>query len=543
MFNKKSTLFALALFAAGTLAAQRELPTESVDVIKDFDARLLESNKIKVTPNLPPLDTTTKRQDYNIPPKPLNVAYDAPRLRPLAVKSSKKEDAYNGYVKAGGGVPTAFYGEAGYGLSANKQFDGKIWLKHHQLNANKAVENQAFSNTDFLFSGNYFLPQNLAVEGKVGYGYDRYRFYGYDRDTFSLDPESVRQDFKCLDIGARVYNSERTPADLNFSVAPKFYLFNDYYSNKETGFDFALTATKWFAEKHPLRLTIRTDLTRFEDTVVQKLNNIYLQPSFTFHADFMKLKIGGNFASNRDVFSIFPDAELTLRVFGDGIQIFAGAMGDLRKNTFRSIAEYNPFIQIRETELKNTKYQNFYGGVKGNLGWLDYSGQVGYAKARDLALFQTRFETVSDAEVTRFSVLYDTATIFNLQGTVKLSPFKNLTLVGTLSQNVYEMNNELAAWGLPGLEGNFSGIYNLLDGKASVKAAFYIADRISRRDESLLLGKDGALLDFNLGGTYQFSKNIGAFLDLNNLLNNRRERWYRYPMVGTNFLVGLTARF
>jgi outer membrane receptor protein involved in Fe transport len=46
-----------------------------------------------------------------------------------------------------------------------------------------------------------------------------------------------------------------------------------------------------------------------------------------------------------------------------------------------------------------------------------------------------------------------------------------------------------------------------------------------------------------VGGNYYFSKNIGVFLDVNNVLNNKRERWYDYPMVGLNFLAGLTARF
>lgn len=540
-FNHKSILTA-AFFSAAlvTAFAQKNLPNESVDVTKDFDAHLLESNKINVTPTLPPLDTTTKRQNYNIPPKPLTVTYDAPKLRPIGVKAGKKEDIYKGYVKLGGGVPTSLYGEGGYAFKSNEQFDGKLWLRHHRIDAGRAVENQAMANTDVLVSGNYFLPQKLGIEGKVGYSADRYHFYGYDRDTLSFDKEAVRQDFKILDLGGRLFNSERTDADLNFSISPKFYLLNDYYSNKETGFDFGITASKWFANKHPLRLTIRTDLTRYEDTATQKLNNIYLQPSFTFHTDILKLKVGGNFASNRDVFSIFPDAELTLRIFGDGIQVFAGAGGDLRKNTYRSMSEYNPFIQSRLSELRNTKYSNYFGGVKGNLGWLDYNAQVSYAKASDLALYQT---AIDDRGVARFRTVYDTANIFGLQGTVKFSPIKNLVINGTLSQNVFSMRNELHAWGLPGLEGNFNGVYTLLDGKASVKAGLYIADRINLRNETDVADKGGALLDLNLGGTYRFNKNIGAFLDVNNLLNNRRERWFRYPMVGTNFLAGITARF
>lgn len=548
----KSILFvALGLFAgAQTATAQKELEGDNVTVVKDFDARLLDANKVNVLPSLPPLDTTTKKQNYVVPPHPSNVVYDSPKLRPIGMKAGPKQEDYNGYVKLGGGVPNSLLGEAGYYFKSDEKFDGKIFLKHHRLSADKAIENQKFANTEGLLNGNIYLPNNLAVEGKVGYIYDRVQFYGYDHDAFNFSSAATRQDFKIFDMGARLYNRTRTESDLNFSVAPKFYLLNDYYSNKETGFDLGLSATKWFAEKHALRVTIRPDFTSFTDTVNQKLNNIYLQPSFTLHTNILQFKIGGNFVNNRDEFSVFPDAELTLRVWGDGIQAFVGASGDLRKNTYRSISRYNPYIQIRQTDLLNTRFDNYYGGVKGNLGFIEYNGQVGYSKASNLALYQTRFETDIDGQVlTRFQVVYDTVKIFNIQGTAKIRPIKDLVLTATLSQNVYDLEttdssaDEEAAWGLPEIEGNFGAVYTLLEGKAAVKANFYMADKIAYRDEIGLFGKGEALYDLSIGGSYYFTKNVGAFLDINNLLNNKRERWYRYPTVGVNFMAGITARF
>ncbi len=543
LLNKKNTILAaFILSVCCSLSAQKELEGDKVDVVKEFDARLLESSKINVSPGLPAVDTSTQRQTYVVPPRPLNVTYDAPKLRPIGMKSSGKESKYNGFVKAGGGVPTTLWGEAGYGFSVKDKFDGKVWLRHHSLNASKSIENQRFFNNDFLANGNLYLKNNLAVEGNVGYSSDRVHFYGYD-DSLSFDAEKVRQDYKILDIGGRVYNSSRTASDLNFSVAPKIYTMSDYYSNNERGFDLNMNATKWFNEKHPLRIGIRTDFTTFDDTAKQKLNNIYLQPSFTFHSDILKIKLGGNFASNRDEFSIFPDAELTLRVWGDGIQIFGGANGDLRKNTFRSLTTYNPFIEMRDSvtrKIRNTRFDNYYGGIKGNLGWAEYSVQGGYSKAANLALFQPLFTTEG---ITRFKVLYDSAKIVNFQGTIKLTPIKDLVLTGTYSQNVYTMATERLPWGLPEIEGNFSAIYSLLKGKAQVKSSLYMADRIPRTNEQFDDGRSAALVDLNIGGNYYFTKNIGAFLDINNILNNKRERWHNYPTVGLNFLAGITARF
>lgn len=549
--HKSFFLAALFLFAGmATLRAQKELEGDNVTVVKDFEAHLLDANKVNVAPTLPPLDTTTKKQNYSVPPHPSNLTYDAPKLRPIGMKAGKKEDDYNGYVKLGAGVPTAFLGEGGYYFGDKEKFDGKIWLNHHQLSANKAIENQKFSTTQGKIDANIYLPNNLAVEGNIGYIYDQVHFYGYDHDTFNFSSAATRQDFKTFEMGARLYNREATAADLNFSVAPKFYLLNDYYSNRETGFELALSATKWFAEKHAFRVTIKPDFTSFTDTVNQKLNNIYLQPSFTLHTNFLQFKIGGNFVNNRDNFSIFPDAELTLRIWGDGIQVFAGANGDLRKNTYRSLSTYNPYVQIRQTNLLNTRYDNYYGGVKGNLGFIEYNGQVGYSKASDLALFQTLFQTDVDGQVlTRFHVMYDTVKIFNIQGTAKVKVVDDLTLTATLSQNVYDTKtsgtdaDQKAAWGLPEIEGNFGAVYTMLEKKVSLKANFYMADKIAYLDENGRFGKSKALYDLSVGGSYFFTKNVGAFLDINNMLNNKRERWYRYPTVGLNFMAGITARF
>ncbi|MFN0213968.1 MAG: hypothetical protein ACKVT2_06900 [Saprospiraceae bacterium] len=546
-FNSKYFLVAIAVLLSAQLAfAQKDLEGDNVTVVKSFDAQLLEANKINIPPTLPALDTNTQKQKYTVPPHPSNIKYDPPKLRPLGLKSAPKEEAYNGFVKLGGGVPTTIYGEGGYFFKSDEKFDGKLWLKHHQLSADKAIENQMFRKTNGLLSTNIFLPSNLAAQINLGYTYDRVHFYGYDHDSLEFSSGRTRQDYKILDLGARLYNSQRSESDLNFAVTPKFYLLTDFYSNKENHFELGLSATKWFNEKHALRVNIRPDLTNFTDTVSQKLNNIYLQPSFTLHFDILQFKIGGNFVNNRDKFSIFPDAELTLRVWGDGVQAFAGITGDLRKNTYRSLAEYNPFIEIRGTKLRNTTWNNYYGGVKGNFGWLEYNGQVGYSKASDLALHQTLFTTEG---ITRFQIIYDTVKIFNVQGTVKLSPIKNLTITGTFSQNVFDSEttgtaaDEQGVWGLPEVEGNFSAIYSLLEGKGSLKASVHTADRISYLNEAGVREKSKTLFDLSLGGSYYFTKNIGAFLDINNVLNNKRERWYRYPTVGMNFIGGIVARF
>ncbi|MBK8556772.1 MAG: hypothetical protein IPL65_13820 [Lewinellaceae bacterium] len=492
-----------------------------------------------MTPSLPNLDTVTKRQDYIVPPKPAVVNYEKPVLRPIGMKAEKKQEVYNGFVKAGAGVPTSFYGEAGYYLHPGDNFDAKAWIRHHSANA-KSLENQRFFNNDVRLNTNIYLANKLVVQGDAAYSFDRIHYYGYNHDSLSYPEEGVRQDYKLFTLGGKLFNGERNDADINYFIEPKIYFLRDFFSNSENGLDLKMGGTKWFADKHALNLAIRADMSTFNDTAKQKLNNIYLQPSFVFHNDFLRFKVGGNFASNRDVFYLFPDAELSLRILGDGLQLFAGASGDLRKNTYRSITEYNPFIQMRGSSIMNTQYRDYFAGIRGNLGWLEYTGKLAYANARDMALYQSSFDNTG---ITRFQVLYDTVNIFSIQGTVKLIPFEGFTLGGTVGTSVFSPSNQEHAWGIPALETNVNAIYSLLDGKAQLKGNLYLADQIFFNNPEGQLVKTGALVDLSFGGSYYFTKNIGVFLDINNLLNNKRQRWLDYPTFGLNVLGGVTARF
>ncbi len=535
-------LFIALTSSALRLSAQKDLPTEQVSIIKDFDARLLESNKVNVPPTLPPLDTASRRFDYLVPSRPQAINYEVPTLRPLSMRIVKPAPPYNGFIKVGVGAPNAWYGEGGYGLMIKDRLEAKAWFRHHQAN-NKKLENQRFANNDAHVSGTYHLDNGLAVEGKVGYSADRVFFYGYDHDTLQFDPEQVRQEFNLLDIGGRFYNSERNDIDINFGIAPRLYVLKDYYSNSETGIAVDMHVTKWFAQKHALRLGIRPDLTTYNDTAKQRLNNIYLQPSFTLHFSVLRIKLGGIFVNHRDEFSSFLDAELLLRLWGDGVQVFGGTTGDLRKNTYRSISEYNPFIQMRASRLRNTVWREFFGGVKGNMGWLSYEGRVSYGRAADLALFQTEYDSIGRPGITRFRTVYDTAQIFGISGTLNINLTDVISIGGTASYRAFDLSNENEPWGVPNLEMNGRLLFKPYDGKIVVKTELYLADDIPFRNQENQPNFTDPLIDLNVGASMQITDNIGIFLDVNNVLNNRRQRWLNYPMLGINVLGGVSVRF
>ncbi len=548
--NSIYRLSALLLIAFCTLqtAQAQDLPGGEVDVIKSFDARLLETDKVNIRPQLPPLDTITRLQTYSALNKTLEVEYLPPQIRPLAMQRDGLPQSYNGFLKAGVGLPNAFYGEGSYYVTSVKNLDLGITGQHFSANNTKKIENQRFSETNAGIDGTYYFDQGFAVNGKLKYNRDAVFFYGYNElneqlDTnqtpISFEGEEIKQRFNIIDASASIFNGERTEADFNYFAGVETYLMRDNYASRENGLKLTLNAMKWFNNSDPLQLKLITDFTSFKNSEKQTLNNFYLQPSYTYHADRFKVKVGANIVSHEDEFSFFPDIEGSVNIIEGLIGAYIGAGGDLQKNTFRSLSDYNPFIESK-VELENTRYYHFYGGIKGNFKGVDYNAQLGYKTTEDLALF-----LVSDPmdSIVRFNPVYDSVNVFLFKASLSAPIFKGFELMGSVSQSIFSPQREEKAWHLPTLSVNATARYTTPDQNLRFTGEFFLENGVPFQTRDGMADNLNALFDVSVGAEYFFTENIGGFVQINNLANNRRQRWQNYPTFGLNALVGVSARF
>lgn len=524
-----------------TLQGQ-DLPTGEVDVIKNFNARLIETEKYRLRPELPPLDTIAKIQEYNISALPLNVDYPAPKIRPIAIRPQDTGPVYPGYVRLGAGFPKALFAEGGYSLANSENFVLDAQVFHHSANNTDNIENQRFSKTKAGLEGTYHLDdQGIGIRGKANYSLNNVFFYGYNDlaldSTLTFASDDVKQSFSMFELGAEVFNSKPTQLDFNYSGTVDFYHLEDNYAARENGFDIRLQGTKWFEEQHALQVILRTDFTSFQDTSDQSLNNYYLNPSFTYHGDVFRAKVGINLASSEDEFFFFPDVEIAVNILENLLTVYAGAEGDLQKNNFRNLSTYNPFVTSRP-ELRNTNYNHFYGGIQGEILGADYQAQVGYKRANDLALYLSDEDTIP-----RFNVLYDTVDIFTIKGSLTMPLFENFNLIGSVAQNLYSPKNQDKAWHLPSLELNVGASYVMLDNRLSLRGDLFVENGVPFLDTDGTSRNLNPLFDLSASAEFMFTENIGAFAQVNNLLDNRRQRWNHYPVLGINGVVGLSARF
>jgi hypothetical protein len=536
-------IFAISL----NMAAQEDLPSGQVDVIKNFDARLLDAEILRVDPQLPPADTSTKRQTYSIPNRTIQVEYLPPAIRPLAMKRESLEEVYNGFGKLGIGLPNSVYGEAGYGVFSSELFDWNVHLRHHSANNNKNIENQRFSENSGKLEGTYYFDEGFALNGRIGYSRDLYYYYGYTQDErfqdTSFTKEDVQQRFSKLNIGASLFNGTQTVGDVNYGADVDFYNLQDNYASRENGFDLNLHLTKWFNEKHPLSVTIRTDFNQLRDTIKKSLNNFFLQPNFTYHSDYFRVKVGVNIASSNDKYNFFPQIEATAPILGSRLAAFVGIDGTLAKNTMATLTDRNPFLNTRFSPV-NTKYRDYYGGLKGSISGVEYQAKIGYKQTQDLVLFVPNYDYIAQRIVPyNFNILTDDANIFYIGGSLEATIIDGLTILGAVNSSVYDLDSEDDPWGLPALTINGTIKYLALDGKATVRASLFIENGIPFPTEAGISENQNGLLDISVGAEYSFSERFGAFIDIYNMAGVKRRRWYNYPTFGINALVGITARF
>ena len=534
-------------FLLGSIAqAQGGLNPGGIDVEKSFNAHLKITEKVDVEPKLPELKGTIKKQYYNVVGKPVSVNYLPPKIRPRAFKKDGVQEFYKGYLRLGGGLPNALLGDFSYNLIAKKQLNVGVDLSHYSINNARKLENQRSSDTKALVDGTYYLEQGFAVNGQLGFSKKQVYYYGYndlneelDTTKYSFESENVRQRFGTFFGKAKIFNGERTALDFNYSAGIDFYIMQDFYAARENGFKLELAATKWFNETHPLEIKLVTDFTKYKNFETQKLNNFSLRSAYTYHADRFKVKLGANLTAHEDNFRFFPDVEANANVVDGIVTIYAGANGGLHKNSFRNMTDYNPFLESAVT-IKNSSDIHFYGGVKGKIESIEYNGMVGYKTVENLALYK-----LSDYQdsIPRFNVLYDTATIFTIQADVSVPLFKGFEVTGSVMNNIYNLENNEKAWHLPAFSVKAGAKYLTMKDQLLVKGNFFLENGVPYQDENGDAKTLNTLFDISVGAEYFFSKNIGAFMQLNNLANNRRQRWHRYPVVGLNFLMGISARF
>lgn len=538
-FMRKFLVFSIIILSYQMIEAQNK---EQMEVIKDYKADIPETPRFEINANLLPTDTSTRKQKYSLILRPYEVSYLTPNLKPLRMISEENPLNYPGFLLVGLGLPLNRNVVGHYAYSPNAQSIISIDLEHNGMDNQKINENQKFSNSLGKLKGEVFTSAGYTISGDFNYGQQNRYFYGYNLYNIENNNESsflsadVRRQFQDFSGKISFFNHLPTVGKFDYRADLENYSFSDNLKNKENGFRAKFRIAYWISESQSLTAEILTDLTKykFEPDTAQRLNQFFLSPNYSFHSTNFKINVGAKLGLNNGKGVILPNIEGSYNLISDKLTIYLGAKGDVEKQNFRLLAGENPFLE-NNIQIKNAVNKEIYGGLKGQTGALSFRIDGSFRTIDHLAMYLTNSDSIP-----KFYVIYDNTNLLSFGGEFNLLIKNNINLRAALKQRIYTLSNELKAWHLPSFTAMFGISYT--------KNKFGINFDFNTENGVPYLAIEGPLnlnplLELNIGSQYRFTKNIEAFIDLNNLLNNKRQRWQYYENIGINFLGGIKMRF
>lgn len=552
--SKKTTVAAKkATTKTSTTAPKREVKDDEPTTVKsrdtskpdvvvlysNFKPTLRNAAKINFTAATPILDTTRIALTYKVPSQNLFFSYQPVAIKPLALYvDSSVHWQNNQYVKVGFGNYSTPYIEAGASFGDGIKALTSVHAKYTSSKGSKPF--QQFSKAGIEALGNYTSGNNLEWNGKIFYDNNTQYQYGFEPTTLVFSKESLQQQFNTIGLNIGLRNKQANNYGITFKPNIGVSYFFDGKDGKELNFVAKLPINKAFGTMFAFDLGLTADITSYQ-TPTQKIKNnlFYLEPTIQFKTPNLKVNLGILPGWDNQVNSILPNVSAEAKINGEKFVLQAGWIGYYQKNTYQSLAAINPWLQ-QPTSLINTKIREQYAGFKGSAGsHFTYNAKVSFMQFNGQPLFVNdvvdgkSFIILSEPDLQAIKIHgevgYTVQEKFSLLAAANINQFTKLS--------VYDK-----AFGLSPLELTGSLRWKVLK-DLHFKSDIFFWDGPKYLSKTLQTQKLDAAIDLNVGLEYSLMPKLNLWLQFNNLLNNRYQRWSQYEVLGLNVVGGVVYSF
>jgi len=532
-------------FALGNAArAQDTTKRRSIDITSTFKPVLKETPKINFNASAPAADTSHPKLTYNIPVQNLLFAYQPADLNPVALKiDSINAWEYSNYIKAGIGTVHQPYVQAAFSFGDNKNSYFNIFADHYTSKGDLPFQKN--NRTSINANATVRMKGNNELDGKLGFKSEDFYLYGYRPDSLKFSKEQLLQRFQTFEGRVNFRNTVPTEYGLTYNPNLNVSVFGNNHDPKGTEANTVLNLPleKSLGRSFGFKMELTADLTNYRPggpNAERFTNNLYLiKPTVLLKTPNVFLNAGIIPSWSQKVFKMLPNimAEVTT---GDQRFTFQGGwIGYYNKGSYQRFAGLNPWIALPDS-LLNTRVDERYLGFKGTLtNHINYSGKVGFNLYKNMPLFVndngdgktflTVYEPSMEALQLHGEIGYTLGEIFSASAKIDFNEYTKLT-------------KEKKAWGLIPLEVDAAMKWRVMND------LWWRADLFAW-DGPQYRGKDGEAykgttgFDLSTGLEFRITKQFNVWLQLNNIFNNKYERWHQYQAYGFNILGGIVYSF
>lgn len=518
---------------------------------KFMNVQKLESVPVIEKPKVKPIQFTYQVKSYQVNTEKII------KPMPVADLNTQTETTYpNSFVKLGYGNLRTPLGEI---YLNNKQNSRYSYGAHYRFLQTNSDLNNSFA--DFTrhnvkaYASNYTQIGELGIE--LNYRQEKYNFYGFNTvDTPKYEPKSDDLERVVRTFDARAYFNSTSTSKKKLKHRTAFNFYNFSIDNSDET-QYALSSKLYANVPNVSDLkncyfstTVGVDYNIFNDDTLAPLKRLFLQldPRFDFEYEGMEISAGFNatyYIEGKKDGEVYlnPVIKVNYAVVPNVANLYAGIDGRYQKQSLRSILNTNPYTS--EYNLQNM-YENVktYLGLNAKIGSsADAVFEVGYNNVSNMPLFVTLDTSVN--RLNSFTIFYKQVDVLKFMAAFNYS-FSEKVRIGFLGNFYnYEVNEEPYPWQLPNVDGKINMRFNIANKiyPHFDLVAMGVQKQRTGTGSNYKNGSIDAFYDMSAGIDYRFKSKLSAFVQANNLMGSRYQRWYNYPVYGFNIIGGITMIF
>ncbi|MEJ7626963.1 MAG: hypothetical protein WKF35_08880 [Ferruginibacter sp.] len=525
--------------------AQRDTSRKpAIDITSSFKPVIRNAVKINFSGSQLIADTSKPRLTYSIPSQNLFYSYQPVTLKPLAL--SQDTNLYLGnrhFIKAGFGSYSTPYLSAGISTGDGKRSLVNFYGSYIASKGN--IKNQDYSELKIKATGSYFSGKN-EFYGAAALKNDDYYLYGYDHSLFDFKKQDVRQQFQDVTVSAGFRNTAATKFRLSYDPNVAVNFFTNREKASETNIMVNIPVEKKVADNFNVKVDFKGEFTNYTtinfipQNIIIRNNLIQLAPSVIYSQPLFKINGGVTPVWNDGKYSVLPNIYFEAQLQEKTFLVQGGWVGRYIKNTYRNLTEINPYLDPLVSQ-DNTKETELYGGIKASLGsHFNINAKASFISYTDMPIFIN--DTSSDSKS------------FIISNEPSMNNLRIHGDVSYINQDKFTLNAGFNLNGYTGLIVNKKA-WNTLPLQVTGSFRWWAYRHLVIKSDLFIFGGGNALVkgnnsfatqggfDLSAGAEYKINKQFSAWLDVNNILNDRYERWHRYPVYGLNVLGGIIIRF
>lgn len=581
----------VALFANAQEDKKKEQDlNRQMTLEREYDPSVQDASKVNTLPQVKEPEVRKIPIDYSDYTLAMDPAQQISVLPSGNIMTQMDYNKRRGYLRLGAGTYMNLNGDFGYHALSTATDQLSIAFSHRSANGNvkyiqlpdEKVKAKINDNLGGLKYAHAFEKASLNVG--LNYGYSAYNYYGLSMSPFSSLP---MQDL--LNVADRETNQvnqtiaatlgieSKEDADLAYLVDLGFVNFSHKYGiskdtdgPKETTIEAKVNVSKRFNGDMRFGLEALVEYFNYSLPAEKALPNgglyicefenhaeVALHPYYEVEGENWKVRLGANVmlkTGDESLFMATPNVAANFEV-ADKTELYIKANGKLYSNSMYEMSKINRYLYPAEELTPSRNWLDGVLGIKSGVApgfWFDIF--AGYKMTSDDVLFvpSRTFEEGGFGNFSEAMSDINTKQLF-VGASLKYSyqQLFELTLKGQYNNWKAEYGDEWIgfsdsslehAWGKPEMELNAGVMVRPMD-KLAVALDYSLATGRYTQLEGADLYKMNNINELNLTATYTLNDTFGFYAKVNNLLSQKYELYYGYPMQRLSAQVGVNINF